>query len=288
MIKQTYSVADIIHSFNNDLKDIYPAEEIKGFVRWSFQFVCGFSIIELTLKRNDILIENKTEALLVIIQKLKSNQPIQYILGETEFYGLKISVNENVLIPRPETEELVDWIIKENKKQKVSILDIGTGSGCIAIALKKNIQSSTIIAIDVSTEALNLAKENAILNNVDIDFRKVSILDKNEWKMLQDIDIIVSNPPYILEKEQTLMEKNVIEFEPHLALFVPDDDALLFYRSIVEFASEKLKPNGKIYFEINEEMGNAISNLLSDNNFKNIVIKKDLRGKDRMIKAEKG
>lgn len=288
MIKHSHTVADIIHSFNTDLKDIYPPDEIKGFILWSFQHVCGFSPIDLSIKKNESIENNKTKVLLTIIEKLKLNQPIQYILGETEFYGLRIKVNEDVLIPRPETEELVDWIIKENKNQEISILDIGTGSGCIAIALKKNIPSSAIIAIDVSSDALNLAKENAILNNVEIDFRKVNILDKNEWKILPGIDIIVSNPPYILEKEKTLMEKNILEFEPHLALFVPDDDALLFYRNIIEFASDKLKPNGRICFEINEEMGKAISNLLSANNFKNIIVKKDLRGKDRMVKSEKG
>jgi len=287
MIKDSCTVADIINAFNNDLNDIYPPYEIKGFIRWSFQYVCGYSSIDLNIKRNEILENNKSDTLLTIINKLKSNQPIQYILDETEFYGLKFKVNENVLIPRPETEELVDWIINENKNQMACILDVGTGSGCIAIALNKNIESAIIIAIDVSEDALNLARENSKLNQVDIDFRRLNILDKKERESLPNIDIIVSNPPYVLEKEKQLMAKNVLDYEPHLALFVPDDDALLFYRNIIEFASDKLNPKGKIYFEINEEKGDEIRNLLSFNQFRNIVIKKDLRGKDRMIKAEK-
>lgn len=223
-----------------------------------------------------------------VVAQLKEQRPIQYILGETEFYGLPFYVNEHTLIPRQETEELVDWIIKEAKgegrKTQVKILDIGTGTGCIAISLAKNLPNAKVFALDVSDKALAVAKRNAERNNVDITFIHQSILATED--LGETFDIIVSNPPYVRNLEKAEIKKNVLDFEPHLALFVEDMDALLFYRKITELAKINLAENGQLYFEINQYLGKEMIELLEKYHFSNIELRKDIYGNDRMMKGD--
>ena len=213
-----------------------------------------------------------------IINKLKGNRPIQYILGETDFFGLTFKVNDHTLIPRPETEELVGWVLKEEFS---SALDIGTGSGCIAVALAKN-TNALITAIDVSVDALNVAKRNSRINSVEINFLHQDIL---KLSILPKVDVIVSNPPYVLGSEKQYMKENVLQFEPHLALFSPDKNPLLFFKIIGNLAAKSLNYGGKLFFEINEQYGSEILKILSKIGFVDIALKKDINDKDRMIKA---
>jgi release factor glutamine methyltransferase len=230
-----------------------------------------------------------------IVSDLKVNKPIQYIFGETEFYGLRFLVNENTLIPRQETEELVELIIEstnyELRNTKLKVLDIGTGSGCIAISLAKHLPTSEVFAIDVSKEALATAKKNAELNKVAINFILTNILDVIKLRALEGLDkqfdIIVSNPPYVRNLEKAEIKPNVLEYEPHLALFVDDIDALLFYRKIAELAIKNLNPNGKLYFEINQYLGKETVELVESFGFKNVKLIKDIYGNDRIVFAEK-
>ncbi|TDE06118.1 peptide chain release factor N(5)-glutamine methyltransferase [Flavobacterium hiemivividum] len=236
---------------------------------------------ELVFSNEEIVVWNW------ILEQLKLEIPIQYLLGKTSFYGLDFEVNEKVLIPRPETEELVEWIVKENSKTEgfkgLKILDIGTGSGCIAISLAKNIPNATVYAIDVSENALATAKRNATLNEVDVTFLSQNILETEDLN--QQFDIIVSNPPYVRNLEKQEIKKNVLDNEPHLALFVEDDDALIFYRKITELAQKNLSENGRLFFEINQYLGKEMVELLTEMNFKNIELRKDIYGNDRMIRG---
>jgi release factor glutamine methyltransferase len=219
-----------------------------------------------------------------ILEKLKLEIPIQYILGTTHFYGLEFNVNENVLIPRPETEELVEWIISSVNMPKftnLKILDIGTGSGCIPISLAKNIPNAEVSAIDISDKALATAKENADLNKAAVAFIQKNILETNDLE--QQFDIIVSNPPYVRNLEKAEIKPNVLANEPHLALFVEDNDALLFYRKIAELATKNLSLEGKLFFEINQYLGKETVELLEKMHFKNCELRKDIYGNDRMI-----
>jgi release factor glutamine methyltransferase len=232
-----------------------------------------------------------------VLAELKKEKPIQYILGETEFYGLPFLVNENTLIPRPETEELVEWIIKSTNYEilstKLRILDIGTGSGCIAISLAKNITNAEVSAIDISEKALATAKKNAEINKVEVSFINIDILKINDlaelptsnFQLPTQFDIIVSNPPYVRNLEKAEIKPNVLEYEPHLALFVEDTDALLFYRKIADLAKENLSENGMLFFEINQYLGKETVELLENLGFKNIELKKDIYGNDRMIRS---
>lgn len=234
---------------------------------------------ELQFSEEQILVWNS------ILEKLKLEIPIQYIVGTTHFYGLEFNVDESVLIPRPETEELVEWIISSTAKlpelNKIKILDIGTGSGCIAISLAKNIPNSQVFAIDISEKALATAKENADLNNVAVTFLQKNILETTDLE--QRFDIIVSNPPYVRNLEKAEIKPNVLANEPHLALFVDDNDALLFYRKIAELATKNLSLEGKLFFEINQYLGKETVELLEKMHFKNIELRKDIYGNDRMI-----
>jgi len=222
-----------------------------------------------------------------ILEQLKKEIPIQYILGVTHFYGLEFEVNSAVLIPRPETEELVDWIVQKskikNQKSKFKILDIGTGSGCIAIALAKNLPNAQVFALDVFEKALSTAKKNAELNQVTIQFLHQSILETEN--LGQQFDVIVSNPPYVRELEKQEIKKNVLDNEPHLALFVEDNDALIFYRKIAQLAQKNLNPQGQLYFEINQYLGQEMLDLLHEMGFKNSELRQDIYGNDRMIEC---
>ena len=235
--------------------------------------------IDLLFSKEEIQIWN------VILDKLKLEIPIQYILGTTHFYGLEFNVNENVLIPRPETEELVEWIISSAVHmpnfKNIKSLDIGTGSGCIAISLAKNIPNAEVFAIDISDKALATAKENADLNKVNVAFTQRNILETKDLE--QQFDIIVSNPPYVRNLEKAEIKPNVLANEPHLALFVEDNDALIFYRKIAELATKNLSPEGKLFFEINQYLGKETVELLEKMHFKNSELRKDIYGNDRMI-----
>lgn len=232
--------------------------------------------------------EELAGALTRLMPELLSGRPFQYVLGRTWFYGLPLAVNESVLIPRPETEELVDYIIKSRLPRAPRIIDIGTGSGCIALALKKSIPSAEVYAMDISGDALAVARKNADLLGLNIHFIHADIL---EWDLVVNselrFDLVVSNPPYITPGEKAEMESHVLHFEPELALFVPDESPLLFYQYIADFARHHLRPGGKLYFEINRKYGLEIKELLTKKGFSDVGIKKDMQGADRIIEAVK-
>ncbi|MFK5958200.1 MAG: peptide chain release factor N(5)-glutamine methyltransferase [Lutibacter sp.] len=270
--------------FISELSSTYPETEIQSFFNILIEFKLNLSRVELalqpTLEFNEIDYPYFQNALSL----LKKNKPIQYIIGKTEFYGLTFNVNQHVLIPRPETEELVDWIIKDFKNvPNIKILDIGTGSGCIAISLAKNLLNAELFALDVSSEALKTAKENAKSNSVSVHFIEENIL--TAVKLSNTFDIIISNPPYVRELEKEQMQENVLANEPHLALFVKNENPLLFYNKIADLAKSHLNPNGNLYFEINQYLGKETVNLLKSKGFKNIELKKDIFNVDRMLKA---
>lgn len=270
--------------FREALKAIFDESEIDSFFYIILETFHKLKRIDLALNPS---FELDTLHLLqweTVLADLKKQKPLQYILGETEFFGLPFLVNENTLIPRQETEELVDWIIKDLKivgLQDLKILDVGTGSGCIAISLSKNIPNASVFALDVCEKALAIAEKNAELNDVHITFLHQNILEVENLN--QKFDVIVSNPPYVRNLEKQEIQKNVLEYEPHLALFVEDHDALLFYRKIATLAIKNLSKNGILYFEINQYLGKEMIEMLDDLGFKNMQLKKDIYGNDRMI-----
>ncbi len=268
------------------LSPLYSKQEIESISKLIFEKITGFSRLQFYLKQHETISPANLTEITEIVNRLIQFEPIQYILGETEFYGLPLKVNASVLIPRPETEELVDWIIHDCPPVNPAILDIGTGSGCIPIALSKNLPGVSADGWDISTEALIVAKKNAEINQVNIDFIYADVLSQNYPEQQQKYDIIVSNPPYVTASEQQLMLKNVVDYEPPIALFVPDTDPLIFYRTIADIAIKALKPGGRLYFEINEQFGNETADLLSLKGFKNIIVRKDINGKVRMVRAE--
>lgn len=277
---------DIQNTFHQELNRIYNKDEVDSFFYMLIESIYQVSRMQLALD-NDYNVE-KTDRIFKAFNLLKQQIPIQYILGETEFYGLPFKVSEHVLIPRPETEELVEWVLKLNAdKEAITILDIGTGSGCIAISLAENLKNANVYALDVSKEALKMAKQNADLNAVNIEFIEADILSISTSVLNEasKFDVIVSNPPYVREQEKELMKPNVLNNEPHLALFVKDKNPLQFYEAITEFAIKNLNKNGQLFFEINEYLGNDMIRLLRKHNFTSIELKQDIFKKDRMIKA---
>ncbi|MVN20840.1 peptide chain release factor N(5)-glutamine methyltransferase [Mucilaginibacter arboris] len=280
-----------------NLKVIYAEEELPGIMFLSMNFITGLSQTQLHAFPEKELTGNQIQMLLLTAKKLQTGMPVQYALGETDFFGLKFEVNPSVLIPRPETEELVAWVLEERKslsgdersgeRKDERILDIGTGSGCISVAIKKKWAEAEVYGLDISAEALQTAKRNALLNGVEVKFLKQDILNFKPVKEALQYSIIVSNPPYITPAEQEEMHNNVLGFEPHTALFVPEKDPLIFYRAIAAYASFSLEKNGLLFFEINEKYGQETTELLRQKGFVNIELRKDFRGKDRMIKAEK-
>lgn len=280
--------------FISELTSIYDEVEAESFFYLSLEKLYNLKRIDLALQPNFELTESEVDNWNNILDDLKSQKPIQYILGETEFYGLPFLVNENVLIPRPETEELVQLIIIESqmiKKETIRILDIGTGSGCIAVSLAKKLPHAEVFAIDVSEEALKVAQKNAEINQVSISFIQTNILETNNLTQLStnnqqpttEFDVIVSNPPYVRHLEKDEIKKNVLDYEPHLALFVEDNDALLFYRKIAQLSKTSLTQNGKLYFEINQYLGKETVELLEELEYENIKLLKDIYDNDRMI-----
>jgi release factor glutamine methyltransferase len=284
-------------TFLQELSSLYEEQEIESFFYIILEKLHGLKRIYLALNPQTVMDGAHLKQWKNIVSELKKQRPVQYILGETTFYGLLFLVNENTLIPRPETEELVELIIEstnyELRNTKLKVLDIGTGSGCIAISLAKHLPTSEVFAIDVSEKALAVAKKNSELNHVKVNFINVDVFKINDLNELAThnpqlatkFDIIVSNPPYVRNLEKDEIKPNVLEYEPHLALFVDDIDPLLFYRKIAELAIKNLSPNGKLYFEINQYLGKETIKLLEDFGFRNVELKKDIYGNDRMIEG---
>ena len=289
--------------FFDALKNSQDEQEIESFFFILTEYLHNLKRVDVASNPNFELSEADIVKWNAILALLQQEKPIQHITGEAWFYGLQFEVNENTLIPRPETEELVEWIIeswklevgswKSENQKRINVLDIGTGTGCIPITLKTNLPQANVFAIDVSEMALEVARRNAELNKVEVNFIQANILEVEDVSKLQtsnsqlptNFDIIVSNPPYVRNLEKQEIKKNVLDYEPHLALFVEDTDALLFYRKIAQLAIKNLSPNGLLFFEINQYLGKETVDLLENLGFKNIELKKDIYGNDRMVKC---
>ncbi|WP_222984401.1 peptide chain release factor N(5)-glutamine methyltransferase [Flagellimonas meishanensis] len=298
---------DIQDIFRKELQQLYSREEIDSFFHRSVEHFLGLERFVLVLRPHISLTKEEEQPLFETLAQLKKEKPIQYILGKAHFMDMELVVNENVLIPRPETEELVQWILddvvslksevrsqrKDEKKGEdftlhpspFSILDIGTGSGCIAIALAKHLPAARVVALDISEKALEVASDNARNNQVDVEFIQQDVLSPE--LELDEFDVIVSNPPYVREKEKDQMKNNVKAFEPYIALFVPDDDPLKFYRAIIQLANSHLRQKGKLYFEVNQYLGERARELLKAHDFSEIELRKDIFDNHRMLKAIK-
>jgi release factor glutamine methyltransferase len=286
------TIKDVFLNFHQELDELYGPQETEAITLMVLSEITDLSRAKIKAFPEDEAPAEAIEKLCNILGELKTGKPIQYILGNTEFYGLPFLVNPATLIPRPETEELVEWALASVgglplavSGAPVSILDIGTGSGCIAISLKKNLPAAVVTAIDISPDALNTAKQNAVINEVEVTFVQDDIL--NHSILTTHYSLIISNPPYVTLQDKTLMHTNVTDFEPHSALFVPEDEPLLFYEAIADFAAGHLSAGGLLFFEINEAFGKETIDLLVDKGFKNIELRKDMSGRDRMVRATK-
>lgn len=270
--------------FYGELSSLYPEEEVQSFFVILLDHLLGYSRLDSVVRSSEIISEEHMAGFNNAVSRLQQHEPIQYITGTTLFYDLPFKVNRHTLIPRPETEELVAWIIEDAKEKKsLEILDIGTGSGCIAVSLAKNLENSRVSALDISSETIDVAQANAQVNDIQVTFIQKDILQ--ESTLPESYDIIVSNPPYVRELEKKEMEQNVLDYEPELALFVSNEDPLVFYRKITQFAKDHLKVGGFLFFEINEYLSKEMTVLLSSNGFRDIVVRKDIFGKDRMVKG---
>lgn len=279
------------------LYEIYDNREAANIADLVMEHITGWKKIDRILNKQVPLRADKIELLETYITDLLSHKPVQYVLNEAWFFGLKFFVNEHVLIPRPETEELVEWIVTAvgslkgepdgNAALNKTAFEVGTGSGCISIALKKHLPALDIVACDISKGALQVAQKNALAHLADIRFLYLNFLDQEQWKLLPSFDIIVSNPPYIPLKDKDSMRPNVLQHEPHLALFVENDDPLIFYQAIADFAREKLNPGGSIFAEIHETHAPDVQTVFEKNHFSSIELKKDLQGKDRMVRVNR-
>lgn len=281
------SVKSVKHYFNERLKEVFSEREIRMMFQLSIEKRLNISPSELLLSDSVRMSESDLLFFRAIVKRLLNNEPFQYIHGETEFYGLRIKTDGRGLIPRPETEELVDWIIRSESGDIRKIVDVCSGSGCIALALKSKLPSTEVIGFDVSDGALELSKENTLLNSLIVSFKKVDVLTDSFPLEDHSIDIIVSNPPYVKNSEKIGMQEHVLSYEPHLALFVEDESPLIFYDRIAVQAAQKLRSGGWLYFEINEKYGDEMIQLLKQYAFSDIELKEDLQGKNRMIRGRK-
>ena len=276
----------VFHEIRDALKGHYPDSEALALAKMLLVEVFGFSTLELYGGKDKEFSEKHRSVLAEMIRRLQKNEPIQYIIGIESFCGLTFEVDPNVLIPRPETQELVSWIVEEcQKEEAIRILDIGTGSGCIPVSLAKQLPRAEVESWDISEGALEVASRNCERNEVKVLLRRKDVLNAAPEGVFYDV--IVSNPPYIADREKVDMEANVLDWEPSLALFVPDDDPLLFYRKIAQLGCEMLKEGGSLYFEINRAYGQETSLMLSELGYNQIELKKDSWGNDRMIKAKR-
>jgi release factor glutamine methyltransferase len=281
------TVKEVYRSFLLEVQAIYPLSEATTITDWVFESIMNIKKADLIKNPQQLISRSSHIKIDDCLQQLLQHKPVQYILGETWFYNLKLKVNEHVLIPRPETEELVEWVLTTDDRRLTTgtVLDIGTGSGCISIALKKHLHAAVIIAIDISSDALTVAKENAANQNMHIQFLRFDFLNELKWKELPMFDAIVSNPPYIPTNEKEKLGKNVTEYEPGAALFVPDDDPLLFYKKIAAFGKEHLNYDGKIFVEVHEDFAEKTVAVFKALKYTYVDLKKDMYGKDRMIIA---
>ena len=285
------------------LETIYDQEESAKIASLAIEHITGLTKTERVSKAQQQLSSGQVKQLEEDLQRLQQHEPIQYIMNKTWFYGMELYVDKNVLIPRPETEELVQWIVDDvkasgkdvfiqkqmesDKTTQLKILDVGTGSGCIPLALKKTMPKAEVWGCDISEEALNIARRNGSALNIRVDFQGTNFLDSTQQKLLPTVDIIVSNPPYVPLKDKQQMNANVVDHEPHTALFVADEDPLIFYKTLADFGKKRLYENGRIYMEIHEETGKDLVNFFKETGYNNVELKKDMQGKDRMIRAEK-
>jgi release factor glutamine methyltransferase len=282
------TIKEIYTSYLQQLKQIYTASEASIITDRVFVATAGIGRGDLIKNPSLLPAENIVQKLKLQLQELLKHKPVQYVLGEAWFYNMKLAVNEHTLIPRPETEELVKLVIDDyrqttmSKQESINVLDIGTGSGCIAIALKKNLPTINMTAIDVSPEALSISTQNAASQKVSVDFLQLDFLNELQWKLLPHVDLIVSNPPYIPVSEKAKLEKNVTDFEPATALFVPDNSPFIFYEKIAAFAKSHLLPEGKIFVEVNEDLASQTAQIFQET-FENVTIKKDMFEKERMV-----
>jgi len=284
---------DIQNIFHKELDEIYGKNEVDSFFFMLTEDYFGIERFTLALDPDIVITKEQETSIFSALSELKLEKPIQHILGKAHFYGLEFTVNEHTLIPRPETEELITFILEKAKyatNKNLSILDIGTGSGCIAIALKKKLPDAKVFAIDISENALEVAQKNAKDNDVEVQFVQADVLSLNDLHIFKNNDepfhIIVSNPPYVRNLEKAEMRKNVLEYEPDSALFVEDNNPLVFYDKIANLAMKYLKINGSLYFEINQYLGKEMIDLLDGKQFQNIELRKDIFGVDRMLKAD--
>ncbi len=277
-------IKKLYRNFLVKLQQIYSLGEATTITNWVFEKMVSLKRADILKNPDKVITPEANESIQNVLQQLLQHKPIQYVLGEAFFYNMKLKVNEHVLIPRPETEELVEQLIKDRKSKLTdpAILDIGTGSGCIPIALKKNLPASFVTSIDISKKAISLAIENADLHNTHITFRQMDFLNEKGWDILPMYDIIISNPPYIPANEKEKLSKNVTLYEPHIALFVPNKTPLIFYEKIAAFGLTNLRPSGKIYLETHEDYAKEVAALFRKN-YETVVVKKDLNGKERMI-----
>lgn len=278
-------IKDLRTHFIDHLQEIYPLEEVHSFFQITAHHFLNYSRIDIVLHLEEEVTEIQVQQFLDTQTRLANQEPIQYILGDTEFYGLPFEVTKDTLIPRPETEELVTWVIDDYNlgEREIQILDIGTGSGCIAISIAKHLNTAVVSAYDVSKGAMEVAKRNATQNDVTVQFDIVDILQTPS--LSKSFDVIVSNPPYVRELEKEEMKPNVLDNEPHTALFVSDIDPLIFYRKIGQLAFDNLSPAGSLFFEINQYLSKETKQLLQDIGFTEVIVRKDMFGNDRMIKA---
>jgi release factor glutamine methyltransferase len=283
------------------LQTIYDRKEAANISALVMEHLTHLNRMERSLERKASLTAHQLHHLTEMTQRLKKHEPVQYVVGQAWFAGLKLYVDPTVLIPRPETEELVDWIIKDvkasglpvfsndgvvaDKTTELKIIDVGTGSGCIALALKKAMPLAEVWGCDISEEALNVARRNGSESNIRVDFQGINFLDSAQQKFLPSVEIIVSNPPYISEKDKATIPNNVISYEPHAALFVPNNDALVFYKALAQFGKNRLHEGGSIYVEINENSAAEVVQLFIEQGYTNLEIRKDMQGKDRMVKG---
>ena len=298
------NTGDAEHWVRNQLREIYDARENSAIATWVLEKVTGQPRLERLARRHEPLRDEQLHELTTIVPRLQMHEPVQYVLGEAYFQGLQLYVNKHVLIPRPETEELVAWVIKDvkatskdadkkgpakaDKTRSLKIMDIGTGSGCIALALKKELPKAEVWGCDKSDDALTVARRNGATLGIRVDFQSIDFLDTAQWNSLPKVDILVSNPPYITEREKYSMAPNVVEYEPRAALFVPDEKPLLFYEAIAQFGNVKLHAGGSVYVEIHEAQGQAVVELFQKAMYQNVELRKDMQGKNRMVKASIG
>jgi release factor glutamine methyltransferase len=268
-----------------EIGELYHPSEASNIAQLVLEYVTHLPKVDW-IKKEDQLNHSQKKELQEIIERLKQHEPVQYILKEAWFAGLKFYVDKSVLIPRPETDELVDWLVKDysNEVKHLKILDVGTGSGCIAISIKKKLPATEIWACDVSDAALTVARMNADTHQAAIDFVALDFLDKDQRKQLGNFDVIIANPPYVPQKDKNPMRKNVVDHEPHIALFVPDERPLVFYEMIADFGREHLHPGGAIYLEIHEEIGKQVVELFQQGYYPSVELRKDMEGKDRMVR----